>query len=161
MQGRPAQRTSRFVLTDRPHRCACPMGIPMTERLNLSDLKAKTPADLLAMAEEWEIENAPSMRKGEMMFQILKEHAEEGFEIGGDGVLEVLQDGFGFLAVGAGCVFGGELGLHGACLEITVKIGGCCASGLGACIGPGRAGVARLGASAALQQQLPQLVQLS
>ncbi len=67
------------------------------ERLNLSDLKAKTPSDLLAMAEEWEIENAPSMRKGEMMFSILKEHAEEGWEIGGDGVLEVLQDGFGFL----------------------------------------------------------------
>ncbi|MBN8631215.1 MAG: transcription termination factor Rho [Rhodobacterales bacterium] len=67
------------------------------ERLNLAQLKAKTPADLLAMAEEWEIENAPSMRKGEMMFQILKEHAEEGWEIGGDGVLEVLQDGFGFL----------------------------------------------------------------
>jgi transcription termination factor Rho len=67
------------------------------ERLNLADLKAKTPADLLAMAEEWEIENAPSMRKGEMMFSILKEHAEEGWEIGGDGVLEVLQDGFGFL----------------------------------------------------------------
>lgn len=67
------------------------------ERLNLSDLKAKTPADLLAMAEEWEIENAPSMRKGEMMFALLKEHAEDGWEIGGDGVLEVLQDGFGFL----------------------------------------------------------------
>ncbi len=67
------------------------------ERLNLSELKAKTPADLLSMAEEWEIENAPSMRKGEMMFSILKEHAEEGWEIGGDGVLEVLQDGFGFL----------------------------------------------------------------
>jgi transcription termination factor Rho len=49
------------------------------------------------MAEEWEIENAPRMRKGEMMFSILKEHAEEGWEIGGDGVLEVLQDGFGFL----------------------------------------------------------------
>ena len=69
----------------------------MIERLNLSDLKAKTLPDLLAMTEEWEIENAPSMRKGEMMFQILKEHAEDGFEIGGDGVLEVLQDGFGFL----------------------------------------------------------------
>jgi transcription termination factor Rho len=67
------------------------------QRLNLSELKAKTPADLLSMAEEWEIENAPSMRKGEMMFSILKEHAEEGWEIGGDGVLEVLQDGFGFL----------------------------------------------------------------
>lgn len=49
------------------------------------------------MAEEWEIENASTMRKGEMMFSILKEHAEEGFEIGGDGVLEVVQDGFGFL----------------------------------------------------------------
>ncbi len=67
------------------------------ERLNLADLKAKTPADLLAMAEEWDVENAPSMRKGEMMFSILKEHAEEGWEIGGDGVLEVVQDGFGFL----------------------------------------------------------------
>ncbi len=67
------------------------------ERLNLADLKAKSPADLLSMAEELEIENASTMRKGEMMFSILKEHAEEGFEIGGDGVLEVLQDGFGFL----------------------------------------------------------------
>ena len=67
------------------------------EHLNLADLKANTPAELLSMAEEWEIENAPSMRKGEMMFSILKEHAEEGWEIGGDGVLEVLQDGFGFL----------------------------------------------------------------
>jgi transcription termination factor Rho len=75
-----------------------PMNSPVTvEHLNLADLKAKTPAELLAMAEEWEIENAPSMRKGEMMFSILKEHAEEGWEIGGDGVLEVLQDGFGFL----------------------------------------------------------------
>lgn len=68
-----------------------------TERLNLSDLKMKSPKDLLAMAEDWEIENASTMRKGEMMFQLLKEHAEEGVEIGGDGVLEVLQDGFGFL----------------------------------------------------------------
>ena len=67
------------------------------ERLNLSDLKAKSPADLLSMAEEWEIENASTMRKGEMMFSILKEHAEEGWEIGGEGVREVVQDGFGFL----------------------------------------------------------------
>lgn len=67
------------------------------QQLRLADLKAKTPADLLSMAEEWEIENASSMRKGEMMFSLLKEHAEEGWEISGDGVLEVLQDGFGFL----------------------------------------------------------------
>ena len=67
------------------------------DRLNLADLKAKSPADLLSMAEELEIENASTMRKGEMMFSILREYAEEGYEIGGDGVLEVLQDGFGFL----------------------------------------------------------------
>jgi len=67
------------------------------ESLNLYDLKAKSPKDLLAMAEELEIENASTMRKGEMMFQILRERADEGWEISGDGVLEVLQDGFGFL----------------------------------------------------------------
>ncbi|EKE74533.1 transcription termination factor Rho [Celeribacter baekdonensis B30] len=65
--------------------------------LNLADLKAKSPKDLLSMAEELEIENASTMRKGEMMFSILKERAEDDWEISGDGVLEVLQDGFGFL----------------------------------------------------------------
>ena len=69
----------------------------MTDSLNLADLKAKSPKDLLSMAEELEIENASTMRKGEMMFQILRERADEGWEISGDGVLEVLQDGFGFL----------------------------------------------------------------
>ncbi len=67
------------------------------ERLNLADLKAMRPKDLLAMAEELEIENASTMRKGDMMFAILKERADEDWIIGGDGVLEVLQDGFGFL----------------------------------------------------------------
>jgi transcription termination factor Rho len=63
----------------------------------LGELKAKSPKDLLSMAEELEIENASTMRKGDMMFSILKERAEDGAEISGDGVLEVLQDGFGFL----------------------------------------------------------------
>ena len=67
------------------------------ETLNLADLKAKTPKDLLEYAEDLEIENASTMRKGEIMFSILKERAEDGWEISGDGVLEVLQDGFGFL----------------------------------------------------------------
>ncbi|ETX15905.1 transcription termination factor Rho [Roseivivax halodurans JCM 10272] len=67
------------------------------EKLNLSDLKAQSPKSLLALAEELEIENASTMRKGEMMFQILRERADEGWDIYGDGVLEVLQDGFGFL----------------------------------------------------------------
>jgi len=70
----------------------------MTEqRLNLADLKAKSPKELLSMAEDLGIENASTMRKGDIMFAILKERAEEGWEISGDGVLEVLQDGFGFL----------------------------------------------------------------
>ena len=63
----------------------------------LSDLKAKSPTDLLAMAEELEIENASSMRKQDMLFAILKELADREVEIVGVGVLEVLQDGFGFL----------------------------------------------------------------
>ncbi len=74
------------------------LGIFMTQlRLNLADLKAQSPKDLLSLAEELEVENASTMRKGDMMFAILKERADEEWVIGGDGVLEVLQDGFGFL----------------------------------------------------------------
>ena len=68
-----------------------------TERMTLSELKARSPKELVDLAEELEIENASTMRKGEIMFSILKERAEEGWEIYGDGVLEVVQDGFGFL----------------------------------------------------------------
>jgi len=63
----------------------------------LSDLKAKSPTELLALAEELEVENASALRKQDMMFAILKEMAERDEEIIGSGVLEVLQDGFGFL----------------------------------------------------------------
>ena len=65
--------------------------------MNLQELKQKTPADLLAFAEELEIENASTLRKQETMFAILKQLAENSVVISGDGVLEVLQDGFGFL----------------------------------------------------------------
>ena len=67
------------------------------EQLHLAELKAMHPKELVTMAEELEIENATTMRKGEIMFSILTERAEEGWMIGGEGVLEVLQDGFGFL----------------------------------------------------------------
>ncbi len=67
------------------------------ERLNLSDLKTLSAKELLGIAEELDIENASTMRKGEIMFSILKERAEEEWIVFGDGVLEVLQDGFGFL----------------------------------------------------------------
>jgi transcription termination factor Rho len=65
--------------------------------MNLQELKDKTPPDLLAFAEEMEVENASNMRKQDMMFAILKQMALQGSEISGSGVLEVLQDGFGFL----------------------------------------------------------------
>ena len=65
--------------------------------MNLKDLKEKTPPELLAYAEELEIENASSLRKQDMMFAILKTLADNDVAIFGDGVLEVLQDGFGFL----------------------------------------------------------------
>jgi transcription termination factor Rho len=60
-------------------------------------LKAKSPTDLLSFAEELDIENASAMRKQDMLFAILKELAERNVEIMGGGVLETLQDGFGFL----------------------------------------------------------------
>jgi len=60
-------------------------------------LKDKSPTQLLAFAEELEVENASTLRKQDMMFAILKELAERDVEITGMGVLEVLQDGFGFL----------------------------------------------------------------
>ena len=65
--------------------------------MKLQDLKNKKPADLLSFAEELEIENASSMRKQDMLFAILKELAERNVEIMGQGVVETLQDGFGFL----------------------------------------------------------------
>ena len=65
--------------------------------MNLQELKQKSPADLLTYAEELEIENASTLRKQDMMFAILKQLAENDVVISGNGVLEVLQDGFGFL----------------------------------------------------------------
>ena len=65
--------------------------------MNLQELKVKSPADLLAYAEELEIENASTLRKQDMMFAILKQLADNDQAIYGSGVLEVLQDGFGFL----------------------------------------------------------------
>ena len=65
--------------------------------MNLKELKTKPPPALLAFAEELEIENASTLRKQDMMFAILKQLAQNEVAIFGDGVLEVLQDGFGFL----------------------------------------------------------------
>jgi len=65
--------------------------------MHLQELKQKTPADLLAYAEDLEVENASTLRKQDMMFAILKQLADNDVAIYGSGVLEVLSDGFGFL----------------------------------------------------------------
>lgn len=65
--------------------------------MNLSELKEKVPADLSKIAQGMGIENIANMRKQDMTFAILKAHAKKGEDIYGDGVLEILQDGFGFL----------------------------------------------------------------
>ncbi|CAN0576888.1 unnamed protein product, partial [Ectocarpus sp. 12 AP-2014] len=67
------------------------------EEIRLQALKAKSPTDILVLAEELEVEGASALRTQELMFAILKRYAERDVEIVGEGVLEVLQDGFGFL----------------------------------------------------------------
>src|SRR5205809_5576019 len=64
--------------------------------VKLHELKEKSPGDLLAIADELQIENASALRKQELMFTILKGLASKDIEIVGEGVVEVLQDGFGF-----------------------------------------------------------------
>jgi len=69
----------------------------VVKEMKLQDLKVKTPTELLSFAEESGVENASAMRKQELMFAILKQLAAKETEIIGTGVMEVLQDGFGFL----------------------------------------------------------------
>ncbi len=67
------------------------------KEMKLSELKRKSPAELLVLAEQLEVEAASTLRKQELMFAILKAYANRNVEIIGEGVIEVLQDGFGFL----------------------------------------------------------------
>ena len=69
----------------------------LASALDLKQLKTRSPADLLAFAEELGLDEIPTSRKQDMMFAILKELAAHDMTIKGEGVLEVLQDGFGFL----------------------------------------------------------------
>ena len=65
--------------------------------MNLQELKKKTPSELISQAEKLGIENPSTLRKQEILFSILKKLADKNEQITGGGVLEVLQDGFGFL----------------------------------------------------------------
>src|SRR6187431_2327285 len=69
----------------------------IVKEMKLQDLKVKTPTELLSFAEEVGVENASAMRKQELMFAILKQLASKDTDIIGTGVVEILQDGFGFL----------------------------------------------------------------
>ena len=75
--------------------------------MNLSELKTKPIAELISIASEMGLENIARTRKQDMIFTILKRHAKSGEDIYGDGVLEILQDGFGFLRSAEGSYLAG------------------------------------------------------
>jgi transcription termination factor Rho len=92
-----AEAEAEAAESDEPSEAAQAIAKLGLTRMSLQELKDKAPADLLAFAELFEIENVNAMRKQDIMFAILKVMAEEGVEISGSGTLEVVQDGFGFL----------------------------------------------------------------
>lgn len=75
--------------------------------MNLTELKKKSMADLVMLTEEYGLENIARSRKQDIIFAILKAHAKRGEDIYGDGVLEILQDGFGFLRSAEGSYLAG------------------------------------------------------
>ena len=70
---------------------------PSANPMSLTDLKSKSTQELIDMAREMGLENMARSRKQDIIFALLKRHAKSGEDIWGDGVLEILQDGFGFL----------------------------------------------------------------
>ncbi len=75
--------------------------------MNLTELKKKSAAELIDLADQYGLENMARSRKQDIIFAILKEHAKRGEDIYGDGVLEILQDGFGFLRSAEGSYLAG------------------------------------------------------
>lgn len=75
--------------------------------MNLTELKKKSAAELITLSEQYGLDNMARSRKQDIIFAILKEHAKRGEDIYGDGVLEILQDGFGFLRSAEGSYLAG------------------------------------------------------
>lgn len=75
--------------------------------MNLTELKKKSAAELISLSDEYGLENMARSRKQDIIFAILKAHAKRGEDIYGDGVLEILQDGFGFLRSAEGSYLAG------------------------------------------------------
>jgi len=80
---------------------------PTRPHMNLTELKTKPIPELLQIANEMGLENMARSRKQDIIFAILKKHARSGEDISGDGVLEILQDGFGFLRAAEGSYLAG------------------------------------------------------
>ena len=76
--------------------------------MNLTDLKTKSTQELLDIAQEIGLDNVARLRKQDIIFLLLKRHAKSGEDIYGDGVLEILQDGFGFLRSAQGSYLAGS-----------------------------------------------------
>ncbi len=75
--------------------------------MNLTELKTKSPAELVEIAQSLKLENVSRAKKQDIIFSILKAHAKNGEDIFGEGVLEILQDGFGFLRSADGSYLAG------------------------------------------------------
>ena len=75
--------------------------------MNLTELKKKSAAELVALAGQYGLDNLARSRKQDIIFAILKEHAKRGEDIYGDGVLEIIPDGFGFLRSAEGSYLAG------------------------------------------------------
>ncbi len=75
--------------------------------MNLTELKSKSPSELVKLANKMKLDNVARQRKQDLVFAILKAHAKGGEDIFGDGVLEILQDGFGFLRSAGGSYLAG------------------------------------------------------
>jgi transcription termination factor Rho len=97
LQQEPVEPGETEMLQEPPTSESEPEGRPTTGFMNLSELKRRSPAELLEYAEELGIDNASTLRKPDLVFATLKRLAESGVPIYGEGVLEILQDGFGFL----------------------------------------------------------------
>ena len=87
----------RFYSAQTPRIFILAIRVRIMQEMKLQELKSKSPTDLIAFAESLEVENASVLRKQELMFAILKKLAAQDVEIIGEGVVEILQDGFGFL----------------------------------------------------------------
>ena len=117
--GEAPQGRSRRGRQRRPRRDP---NTPSENPMSLTDLKNKSTQELIDMAREMGIENMARSRKQDIIFALLKRHAKSGEDIWGDGVLEILQDGFGFLRSADSSFLAGPMTFMSAPARFAVSI---------------------------------------